>query len=257
MLRLGSVTIAAAFVLAFAACFGRADLGGTPERDGGQTSDLPAEDARCCPRDSVVSGCMNLGGARSDGLCGEACDFWCSTDWRVEKDESGCEVWRYSVRSPTPDENTACFPSSECRPTDVAVEPGGTVQPRPSGSVLRLALVYQGSYLGIRKIAGVTMTISSSDGPFQPDTTSGYWAELRDGTGAVLYTDAFQDPTRIEAPGGPGGDGGFMNSTRPLCEAKSISVDLPNDAAGKSIVVFGSPYGTQEVATEIARFNLP
>lgn len=51
---------------------------------------------------------MNLGGAGPS--CAESCDFFCSTNWRVEKDAKGCEVWRYDVRAPAAGENPACFP---------------------------------------------------------------------------------------------------------------------------------------------------
>jgi hypothetical protein len=37
---------------------------------------------------------MQLGGSSA---CVESCDFWCSTNWRVEKDDAGCEVWRYDM----------------------------------------------------------------------------------------------------------------------------------------------------------------
>jgi hypothetical protein len=35
-----------------------------------------------------------------------ACDFFCSDNWRVEKDSGGCEVWVYDHRptcQPLPD----------------------------------------------------------------------------------------------------------------------------------------------------------
>lgn len=65
----------------------------------------------CCARDVKQSGCMNLGGPASSG-CVTSCDFWCSTNWRVERDSSGCEVWRYNVRSPQPGEDAHCLASS-------------------------------------------------------------------------------------------------------------------------------------------------
>lgn len=34
--------------------------------------------------------------------CGLTCDFWCSYNWRVELDGSGCEIWRYDTRQPLP-----------------------------------------------------------------------------------------------------------------------------------------------------------
>jgi hypothetical protein len=74
-------------------------------RDTGPTE--PDSGATCCPRSASVSGCMDLGGASQDG-CGTTCEFWCSTNWRVETDALGCEVWRYDTRAPHPEENVQC-----------------------------------------------------------------------------------------------------------------------------------------------------
>jgi hypothetical protein len=69
----------------------------------------------CCARDeSLVSGCVHLGGKNQRG-CFETCDFWCSFNWRVERDEAGCEVWEYDVRQPAPGENSMCVPGRDER----------------------------------------------------------------------------------------------------------------------------------------------
>jgi hypothetical protein len=52
---------------------------------------------------------MALGGYGPQG-CYIACDFWCSTNWRVEPDAHGCPAWRYDFRSPAPGEDPNCFP---------------------------------------------------------------------------------------------------------------------------------------------------
>jgi hypothetical protein len=64
--------------------------------------------ASCCPRDETMSGCMRLGGVNAIG-CFVTCDFYCSTNWRVEVDEFGCERWSYDLRKPAPGENMECF----------------------------------------------------------------------------------------------------------------------------------------------------
>jgi hypothetical protein len=134
------------------------------------------------------------------------------------------------------------------------VPPGGALSPRPAGSVLRLTLVYQGSRLAITDARGVTKILSPGDGPFTPGATAGYWVELRSATGATLFTRLLQDPTVMEAVTS---EGGFVNLLVPFCDEKLIPVDVPNDSSGKAIVVFGSPYGTYNAASEIARFVLP
>jgi hypothetical protein len=79
---------------------GDADAGG----------DAPA----CCPPDPgpVFGGCVHLGGMNRY-QCHAVCDFWCSTNWRIERDEGGCEVWRMDYRKPAPGENDLCFPGGD------------------------------------------------------------------------------------------------------------------------------------------------
>jgi len=73
----------------------------------------PGPDASgCCPPDPMVSGCTHLGGY-SPGGCPKTCDFFCSTNWRVEKDAHGCSLWRYDTRAPKPGENLACMPAPD------------------------------------------------------------------------------------------------------------------------------------------------
>ncbi len=106
----------AALVVAVAAC--TSSSGGGTAADGGidaatdasvdAPTDAPADtSAECCPRSPQTSGCMDLGGVRPDVGCLQTCDFWCSTNWRVEKDAYGCEVWRYDVVYP--DGGGSCF----------------------------------------------------------------------------------------------------------------------------------------------------
>jgi len=73
--------------------------GPTPEPDG----------KGCCPPDPMMSSCMVLGGYSPQG-CTAPCDFFCSTNWRIEDDSHGCPSWRYDTRAPRAGENLACFP---------------------------------------------------------------------------------------------------------------------------------------------------
>jgi hypothetical protein len=74
----------------------------------------------CCPRDTAMAGCLYIGGVNNSG-CYLHCDFWCSTNWRVEIDMWGCERWAYDYRPPAPGENMQCLPETDA---DRAV-PGG------------------------------------------------------------------------------------------------------------------------------------
>jgi hypothetical protein len=83
-----------------------------------------AQPAVCCPIDPTQSGCMHLGGASTDngGSCVQTCDFFCSTNWRVEKDSSGCDTWRWDTRQPLPGENASCFPLAPGDAGDASID---------------------------------------------------------------------------------------------------------------------------------------
>jgi hypothetical protein len=86
--------------------------GGEAGADGPAASpDSTGDGPVCCPRDnpSFFGGCINLGGSKR-GQCLPVCDFWCSTNWRVEVDDQGCEFWHMDYRLPAPGENMLCFP---------------------------------------------------------------------------------------------------------------------------------------------------
>jgi hypothetical protein len=72
-------------------------MSGTAGKDGGSDTDAVV----CCPPDPTHNnGCMHLGGASYGGMCQETCDFWCSTNWRIEADAQGCPEWRYDSNGP-------------------------------------------------------------------------------------------------------------------------------------------------------------
>lgn len=152
---------------------------------------------------------------------------------------------------PSRDDGPKVIDPSCANPTTARVVSGGTI-PRPVGSALRLILVYQGSSIGVVDIRGVDKTLPGSDGPFSDN--AGYWAETRAGR-TVSYQQLLRDPTRIEVfPGPPGSGQGFENKTADRCAPKTLSVDVPNDPAVTELLLFGSPYGTQDRAIELARF---
>src|SRR5688500_185574 len=58
--------------------------------------------------------------------------------------------------------------TTECANAESVIVKSGETITRPSGSALRLELVYQGSSIGVRKVRGVDMILQKSDGPFTP-----------------------------------------------------------------------------------------
>jgi hypothetical protein len=140
-------------------------------------------------------------------------------------------------------------------PTSETVVSPGTIQ-RPTGSALRLDLDYQGSQIGVSYMRGSDNVLPGGSGAaLAAGVNSGYWYETRSKT-AVLYQALFQDPTTQEGFPQPGGGGDFSNSTIDRCRVKSFTVDVPNDPSATDLVIYGSPYGTNGTAVELARFSL-
>jgi hypothetical protein len=131
-------------------------------------------------------------------------------------------------------------------PTRVLVASGGTIA-RPAGSALRLELVYQGWSIGVTSVRGVDGTLPPPSGPFTAGQVAGYWIETRSGA-TTTYQHAFRDPTLDADPGGFG-------TALPLCSPKSILAELPNDGTTE-VIVYGSSYGSDDVAEELARFTV-
>jgi hypothetical protein len=137
-------------------------------------------------------------------------------------------------------------------PTDVIVPAGGTLA-RPSGSALRLEVVYQAGDVMIENARGVDMTLPPGDTVLEAGVNSGYWYELRNASGETLYTRTFQDPSRIEVPLA---DGTMTTIPIPRCTPVTVAADVPNRSDGVALVFFGSPHGTMKGARELTRFTL-
>jgi hypothetical protein len=103
-------------VIATGCVAGSTDPSASQNKDGATHAGSPAP-AACCPPDKFLSGSMYLGGAKEpDGSCYKTSDFACSRDWRIEKDDAGCDVWRYDVATPGPGEDRQCHPLPQASP---------------------------------------------------------------------------------------------------------------------------------------------
>ena len=137
-------------------------------------------------------------------------------------------------------------------PTQVSVGPNGVIA-RPAGSALRLQLTYQGTEIGVNEARGVDMILPPADGPFTPGKIAGYWVEAHSGS-TTTYQHLFEDPTKLEAVGE--GGNGFTNVPVDRCTAKLILADVPNDPSTTELVIYGSPYGTNDGAVELGHFTI-
>jgi hypothetical protein len=157
------------------------------------------------------------------------------------------------VHPPTTNGNPPGSVGTTCAmPTAVSVGAGGVIA-RPVGSALRLQLTYQGTEIGVNEARGVDMILPPADGPFTPGKIAGYWVEAHSG-GATTYQHLFEDPTKLEAVGA--GGSGFTNLPVDRCTPKLILADLPNDPSTTELVIYGSPYGTNDGAVELGHFTI-
>lgn len=166
-----------------------------------------------------------------------------STDDAPADREDGAAV---DASTDTATDAAVCAP-----PAGVVVPAGGTLS-RPAQSVMRITLVYQGAAIGVTAMNGVTMIVPPSSGALSPGVNAGYWFALESAT-QTLYTRAFADPTIGE---GVSDDGGLFAGPVPRCTPKTIHIDVPSDAAATTLVVYGSPYGTDDPAVELGRFSV-
>jgi hypothetical protein len=170
----------------------------------------------------------------------------------VTGNDPGNDLPQPGIHPPTNGHGPGTVGATCASPTQVSVGPGGSIA-RPIGSALRLALTYQGSDIGVTEARGVDMLLSKADGPFTPGAVAGYWVETRS-AGATIYQHLVQDPTTIEAVGA--GGSGFTNLPVDRCAAKIILADVPNNPSITDIVIYGSPYGTNDGAVELGHFTI-
>jgi predicted small lipoprotein YifL len=84
-------------------------------------ADASADDGpRCCEPGPGPASCLDLGGAKNKFGCFVVCDFWCSTNWRLELDDRGCPAWRMDYRKPAPGESELCFPDADASTPDAS-----------------------------------------------------------------------------------------------------------------------------------------
>jgi hypothetical protein len=84
---------------------GSSGSGSSGSSSGSSGSGSSGSGTACCAHDSIPS--------------------WCSTNWRLEKDASGCEAWAWDTRKPLPNEDEFCFPKPDDPPPPPPPVDGG------------------------------------------------------------------------------------------------------------------------------------
>jgi hypothetical protein len=140
-----------------------------------------------------------------------------------------------------------------------ATQPPFAKQAARSSRTLRLTFGYEGSTVRLVSLMSVEMiTPPASLTPIH-EGQSGFWYELRDQTGRVLYQRPLHNPIRVEAEVFP------ENQTEPIRHVAlrdprgTFDLLVPDIAEGDSVVLFSSPLKPEDSAAparELARFRL-
>ena len=128
-------------------------------------------------------------------------------------------------------------------------------------AVERLTIRYQDGEFALenrqsmRKVLPPSSALPEGDGPF-----SGFWYELHDGEGMVVYRRTVDNPlvSHFEGPDIDGG-GTVPDRKEAIAEAKTLWVLIPAPPPNAALVIFSSPLapGAQaEAAQEIGRIPI-
>jgi hypothetical protein len=213
--------------------------------------------AACGTENRIIGGMNDPDGAiRGDGRVPPTPDASTSDKGNTSPDPD------VSV-DPTPDSGPVSDADS-CWEAWKAPEAKVTVAQRPPNPGMIVRFWYEISPQGkgtitLDQLVGHNV-VRTSDGPFSPGTHSGSWAELRDASDQVLFTQVKHKlvPESVEIPPPPG-DGGFSNVWSCPTEGGFQLDNLPNTPEGTQIVLFSEPIDGQMThkTVELARFQLP
>lgn len=124
---------------------------------------------------------------------------------------------------------------------------------------LRFTFRYEGEQIRLvdrREVDAVTPPSEDLERP-KPAERSGFWLELQDREGRVLYRRVIRHPVRANAEVATG-DGGFTNEVS-VAERGSFSLVVPNLSPAADLALFASPLdrpNVPEPASEIVRVPL-
>jgi hypothetical protein len=123
------------------------------------------------------------------------------------------------------------------------------VNPNPTAS--RLTIHLERGQLRLLERETVGMTVPASEPLEAFGTRAGWWAEIRDAAGRVLYRTQLPDPLRREHPTPYG------MSTAPRARAADFWITVPVLAGGDHLVLLGSLESAVGPAQVLGRFDLP
>jgi hypothetical protein len=124
---------------------------------------------------------------------------------------------------------------------------------------LRLTFAYEGSSIHLTSRQSVDMLTPPSNASPIRQGQSGFWYELRDREGKVLYQRAIYNPIRFEEEIFPEDHREPIRRMRRANPRGTFDVLVPDIPEGDTVVLFSSPLEPErsaEAASELARFSL-
>ncbi len=155
-----------------------------------------------------------------------------------------------------PDGAGACWLD---RPTAILPLPGAVTKPSSPGIRVTFRLEnHRLVVVGMREDGVAPAWISRDTQIFEEGKTSGFWIEVREKSGALLFQRNAHDPLgkRIEVPGGPGPDSGFQNLEQCPKEGTEFFLSIPNDPGATEIRLYSDPLsGPPSAASLVGWFS--
>jgi hypothetical protein len=124
---------------------------------------------------------------------------------------------------------------------------------------LRLTFAYEGATVHLLSRMSVEMITPAASPTPMRDGQTGFWYELRDRAGRILYQRAMQNPIQVDAEIFPE-DQGRTISRVPIRQPRgTFTLLVPDLVEGDTLVLYSSPLEPAKAtapASEIARFQL-
>jgi hypothetical protein len=119
--------------------------------------------------------------------------------------------------------------------------------------VLRVTFAFDADKVTLEGVVRVAMRVTAPTTPTPDENTTGYWLELRDAQGKVLYHRALHDPTRLDVevfgdkPGEP------MRRVPATRSSGTFEVLVPDLPGGARVVLRGPRTGAKAQTAAAAR----
>lgn len=124
-----------------------------------------------------------------------------------------------------------------------ATDPPTTIPAPPPAATLRLTFAYRGRDVRLVASRRVAMIAPPSVAPAPAQGHSGYWCELRDAAGNLLFHRALSSPVRVDVEVFSDDGGPSMRRVPVPAPQGQFEVLVPDLPMARTFIFFGTPAG--------------